>query len=301
LRFSLELAGLGSTAAGTVENKYLYNGKEKEDDLFANDKTLMWYHYGARYYDPQLGRWHSVDPVDEFHSPYAYGPNDPINGIYPDGTEWVLLEDGLLWWLDDPGIEIVASRDPNDWSKTVTYYYSFSDYHSPVISNDPGHFANSAYETPLETNNITLSLLYPRYDALAAPLIDPIDLVVGANIVSKIGAKSIADNAFVHVAPREAVKSITWNGMDPKMSSYLTKGKYVKHIENKRAFGTKLYRQDLWPSKQNKFNNGAYIFEINSNSIEYYGPFTNSVNGVPQWILTSPVPAKQVQLIKTVK
>jgi RHS repeat-associated protein len=97
------MAGLGSAAAGTVENKYLYNGKEKEDDLFSNNRTLMWYHYGARYYDPQLGRWHSVDPADEFYSPYAYGPNDPINGLDPDGTEWILI-DGEPVWVHIPGI-----------------------------------------------------------------------------------------------------------------------------------------------------------------------------------------------------
>ncbi len=39
-----------------VENKCHYNGKELKDDLFANNKTLMWYLYGARYYEPQLGR-----------------------------------------------------------------------------------------------------------------------------------------------------------------------------------------------------------------------------------------------------
>lgn len=26
-----------------------------------------------------------MDPADEFHSPYTYGPNNPINGIDPDG------------------------------------------------------------------------------------------------------------------------------------------------------------------------------------------------------------------------
>jgi RHS repeat-associated protein len=62
------------------DNKFKYNAKELEDD-----HNLYWYHYGARYYDPQLGKWHSVDPVDEYHSPYVYVGNNPVNFIDPDG------------------------------------------------------------------------------------------------------------------------------------------------------------------------------------------------------------------------
>ncbi|MBL1214654.1 MAG: RHS repeat-associated core domain-containing protein [Ignavibacteriae bacterium] len=62
------------------ENKELYNGKELVDN-----HNLFWYHYGARYYDPQLGRWHAMDPVDELNSPYVYSLSDPINFLDPDG------------------------------------------------------------------------------------------------------------------------------------------------------------------------------------------------------------------------
>ncbi len=44
------------------------------------------YHYDARYYDPQLCRWHVVDPADEFHSPFVYSHNDPINFLDIDGN-----------------------------------------------------------------------------------------------------------------------------------------------------------------------------------------------------------------------
>lgn len=46
---------------------------------------LCWYHYGARYYDPQLGRWLQTDPVEEFHSPYVYCINNPVICVDPDG------------------------------------------------------------------------------------------------------------------------------------------------------------------------------------------------------------------------
>ncbi len=43
------------------------------------------YHYGARYYDPQLGRWHAVDPLDEYYSSFMYVRNNPLRLVDPDG------------------------------------------------------------------------------------------------------------------------------------------------------------------------------------------------------------------------
>jgi RHS repeat-associated protein len=64
-------------------NEYLYNGKMMQDEM-----GLGWLDYGARFYDPVLGRFHSLDQLSEkfsFQSPYCYAANNPIRFIDKNG------------------------------------------------------------------------------------------------------------------------------------------------------------------------------------------------------------------------
>jgi RHS repeat-associated protein len=82
------------------DNKYQYNDKEWNDDfgLGLND-------YGARWYDPALGRWNSVDPLAEMYSrwsPYNYCVDNPMNHTDPTGMSAM------------PGNETNESEDYNN-------------------------------------------------------------------------------------------------------------------------------------------------------------------------------------------
>ena len=63
--------------------KYKFNGKEFQDEF-----NINLYDYGARNYDPALGRWMNIDFLAEQYyseSPYSYTLNNPVVYIDPDG------------------------------------------------------------------------------------------------------------------------------------------------------------------------------------------------------------------------
>jgi RHS repeat-associated protein len=81
----LNLAGIERAQGIKPLNQYQFNGKEKQVDL-----GLNWNDHGWRFYDPQLGRWHVVDPEaesgdQESWSTYQFGFNNAIRYNDLDG------------------------------------------------------------------------------------------------------------------------------------------------------------------------------------------------------------------------
>lgn len=83
--FGKTMDGAWYNDASAPKYKYLYNGKELTEEF-----SLNFYDYGARWYDPGMASWWEVDPASEKNrrwSPYAYGNNNPVRFIDPDGRE----------------------------------------------------------------------------------------------------------------------------------------------------------------------------------------------------------------------
>ncbi|QOJ28867.1 MAG: hypothetical protein HRU80_08215 [Ignavibacteriales bacterium] len=71
-----------NSGSGTVQ-RYIFTEKER-------DTETGYDYFGARYYDSDLGRWLSVDPLMDTYpgwSPYNYVMNNPLRLVDPDGRE----------------------------------------------------------------------------------------------------------------------------------------------------------------------------------------------------------------------
>jgi len=127
----------GKTQSGPwnerLKNDYQYGYNNKE---LIQDWGLGWGRYGARFYDPTIGRFTSIDPNAEkyaYINPYNYVYNNPVNGIDPDGR------DGILLVFPDYKIQVGNRKVPHlghagvlliDNKTGTTKYYEYGRYDS---------------------------------------------------------------------------------------------------------------------------------------------------------------------------
>ena len=142
----MAMTGLAYQSGTHYKNKYLYNGKELQDEF-----GLEWYDYGARFYDGELGRWHVVDPlVSDFPSwsPYHYVHNNPMNLIDPTGmsADWYQSDAGNLIW-----------QDKSDKNITINGEKFINIGKSVSIGDSEGNYMNYYENVPISISSASIN------------------------------------------------------------------------------------------------------------------------------------------------
>ena len=132
----------GVFASTSSVQPYKYNGKELDAK-----NGLNWYDYGARMYDPVLGKFTSLDPLTEKYyswSPYTYCANNPVRHIDPSGEKIVDVNGNIIYTKEN-GWSANAPQDAvrlgNAMLKTsigkTQFYKMIDSEHSITLNINP--------------------------------------------------------------------------------------------------------------------------------------------------------------------
>jgi RHS repeat-associated protein len=212
-----EQVTLTETADKVTEN---FTGKEKDDETQLN-------YFGARYLDPMLGMWISVDPARQFSSPYLYAGNgvNPVNAADPDGEEMYqfifyvsdmdrnimisMVQEALRFKEKNPSADYRITiaenqadltRIINEGKYSVVFAHGLEDFDGNVMPNRFAMNDNESFDmTYQELNNGLNSDSYAKIFTCFSNWSDDFSNVSPARNPSSLEVPFIADyNAEVH-------------------------------------------------------------------------------------------------------
>ena len=171
-------------AANSID--YLYSSKE-----FNFRGSLGWYDYGARWYDPAIGRWNAIDPLAEKYYQFGtnvYCVNNPIRFIDPDGRDGMVTGSGTK---EDPYII------------TANYYYQTGSLNKDQIEGLEGAVSslNNAGRrgmSKIKNNDGTES--YVKFN-LSVQEVDNVGEVVSGDISTNVDDDPVSYGIRAEVSP----------------------------------------------------------------------------------------------------
>jgi RHS repeat-associated protein len=118
-----------------AESEYSYTGKQR-------DSATGLSYFNARFYDPAIGRFVTMDPIKDGSNWYVYCGNNPLKYVDPDGLEEIEILIGLDPSRWESPLEQLSHHLSNFYTSTDAYgYYSLLtglsvNYNSNATKND---------------------------------------------------------------------------------------------------------------------------------------------------------------------
>ena len=153
----------------TTSYLYGFQGQEKDNEIKGDGNS---YYTEFRMYDPRVGRWLSVDPVEYFENGYQAFDKNPIVFIDPRGdTELTFSEFGEIM----ADIDEETRRDPEYRAKYSAYLLSHyqEEHETPIL---PGLSPSTDQSTEEDVHPVTDQELAYTYTRL---FIDKLESRVG--------------------------------------------------------------------------------------------------------------------------
>ena len=125
--------GLAHSTNNLNKNKYLFSGKELQDGT-VNNQMLGLYDFGARSFDPMIGRWLTQDPAQQYSSPYVYCRNNPLLYIDPSG-----MKDTMVY-INGYGFQLTGDDSGN-------YKFDLKNHTGSVYDPSGRNITSDLYES----------------------------------------------------------------------------------------------------------------------------------------------------------
>lgn len=302
MKNSLEFGGKLS------ENKYLYNGKELQDEQLGG-VNLDLYDYHLRFYDPALARFTTQDPLaEDFNSwtPYHYVHNNPINLVDPTGMAATKYEDEegntLLNTNDgsdavvtvtdekrqgfDAAVKGTKNTDDVDWNKSMKTYalgFSLSDKQEAHLSKLNSDWSRKGAINYWKTGKGGMAFgLKEVLSQWTNPELVVSGISAGVAGLSAVGntarmGTSLVDDVAVHGNSLKSTRPTWGYKLYSKDGAFLKNGITSRTIPETRY--TRAFMQDKYMGTKRMFPNrrSAYDWEYKQNLIQQ-GPLNKNMH-----------------------
>lgn len=192
------------------EDKYDFTEKERDAETGLN-------YFGARYYDSDIGRWTSVDPLAEMRpglSPYNYAQNNPLNRIDPTGMIDEDDDPPPGWNPTYPDV-VVEADDPNPEYDTFPTFGDNAVYADHLLRDSENMEAGLGIDFVASTIKTFVSSLSP---------INPYsihDMGNTTNMVDHLVSETLETLQKKGIAKTPAVRALVYSSVVDYVSDYL--------------------------------------------------------------------------------
>lgn len=120
----------------TTGSDFGVGAKRKDNEIYGEGNS---YDFGARMYEPRLGRWPTLDILQPKYaglSPYNFVANSPLRNIDPDGREIIVTNKGgkELFRLDDGKTKVTTLTSMELYKKGIQWFEPKADNYMPLVS-----------------------------------------------------------------------------------------------------------------------------------------------------------------------